>query len=416
MCSVGAALLCAGCVVANPDWLPLEESTTRSETDATSLETSATGNVGSTGTSSTGGGSLSATASGSSVDPSDSTTLTPEDLESPDPECLGPSFPVVVTPPDLMFVVDKSYSMFELTWDGEEGEETRWAGVWSGLEELMINLEFEALTGLVLSPQLKPQPNTWGVCTVDMNAPEVELTSNPYMPVMAAIPPKKPDVVLEYAAAGNPLAPAIARAREHLTIQPAVNWSQFIIVITDGAPNCSPADMEQDPHVGLTTADDDVVNIVQIARVEDDIFTVVIGVDIVPELPELLPDWEPSSDPIPLLTEIAEAGGLTGPDDIGFRNAEDYDELKQALTAVERFADCLFPVPEGLLDALGVDSFDDVMLDVAGGEYLRVDDCVEEDGFVIIDGFKHDFIGLCNAACDDGFQEPDAVTAVACEP
>ena len=414
------ALLGAGCIDLNPDWLPLEESATTggagTESGAATVETSATGNVGSTGAPATSTGAATSTTAGQgSEDPSVSTSLEPEDLEPPNPSCVGPGLSVPLYVADYMFVVDKSYSMFNLSWQGQGGEQTHWASVYLGLKDLLAKLEGEAYSGLVLSPQLTPQANTWSVCMVSEQAPEVPLTENAYGPVMDAIPPMEPNAVLDYAFAGNPLGPAIARARSHLVQQDAY-WSQFIIVITDGAPNCSPAEMNEDPLVGLTSADQDVAGIVNTARQEDDIFTFVIGVDVVPELPELLPQWEPGTNPVPYLTELAEFGGLGGPDDEIFINTKSFLDLEQSLSAVERFGSCILPIPDGLLEGLGVDSFKDVMLNVAGVEYFGVDDCVVEDGYVIIDGFKHDFIALCNAACDDGFQNPDSVEAYACEP
>ncbi|MCA9717848.1 MAG: hypothetical protein KC468_24465 [Myxococcales bacterium] len=406
-------IISTGCVVANPDYVPPLEG----ESDVGD-ETSAGTTIAPTGTSTdamTTGASMTATASGSSspATTEGATSTTSAGSSTGTGLCEGPSVDVVVDPPDIMFIVDKSRSMFTREWQGQNGLEPRWAGVHAALDGALLDLQEEVFAGLVLSPQAMPIANSWSVCSINPEPPDVLPLQLAHDPIVDALPPASPVIHTLYSSAGNPLTAAIEAATATLA-QFQGTWAQFIVVLTDGAPNCAAEQEGNNPGPGLTTPDPSAVDAVIEAR-GSGIFTLMVGVDVQAELPDALLPWEPDVDPFELLTAMAIAGGLAQPEPDVFFNAQTASQLAVALGALERLGYCVLPaLPEYAIE-LGVDDLDSVMIEVAGDPYFAVDSCPDEDGFVVVTSGAYTFVILCGLACDDSVESGGELVAVACE-
>jgi hypothetical protein len=129
--------------------------------------------------------------------------------------------------------------------------------------------------------------------------PEVPLALSNGAAILAGIPgPAAQNVEIVGA---TPTGKAIDSARAHLLAQPP-EPARYILLITDGAANCDDAWMF--PEL-LELYDETLLGKVESAYLDDDITTVVFGVEIVDEPQGVGPDGEAEANPHPRLSELA---------------------------------------------------------------------------------------------------------------
>lgn len=314
---------------------------------------------------------------------------------------IGPGEPV---PRQLMLVVDTSASMLD-SWD-HDGDPmtptlTRWAAARGLIEQLLPMLADHFAVGLQRYPSAAACPN--GLCSdadvcLVADAPELapEFFNGPA--ILDALPPG--DATLH---GGSPVRLAYASAHAQL-LEPADQLRQ-IILITDGAGNCSDGATLPDAYQQY---DDALLPLVQQAFNDDGIYTLVVGVGVSDS--ELAPgDDRPQVNAFTALNELALTGGA--PFDSGQHPQKFYgpDQLDALLAGLEP----LFETPTCEIDlnatVVGPPEptqipFVELSMDGQVLPYLD-ESCAGSDGWTWIDYGR--ILTLCGEPCDQ-FKYGDA--------
>jgi hypothetical protein len=289
-------------------------------------------------------------------------------------------------------VLDKSGSM-AATWDHDfdpaTPDVTRWHSLHGVVESMTAELEDTIDFGAQLFPAADAyldEPYNVASCLVNAQ-PEVSVGPGTASAVMAAIPAAT-DLAIE---GGTPARAALGSAIEHLdAIDP--ERPRAIVLVTDGAPNCSAQDP---PDQTLFLYDEEVASVIADAFTLYDIPVYVVGIDIL--------DYEevkPAVNPSEAIEMMADAGGVPAPGSTSYYNVVGEQDLIDAMSSVLGQIECGFTLDEPPLDP------DLVELQV-GGEFIpHVDDCETEDGWVYTSpAGPFTSITLCGSACegrDDG--------------
>lgn len=354
--------------------------------------------------SSTGAGS---SGDGPPVDPdagsSDgSSSGEPSDDHGP-PACNEESFQLTVEPPQVVLLLDKSYSMIEFSWD-HDGDPltpavTRWNSLYNVVDALAHDVEDEMELGMVLFPSPAVTDNdTATACWVDPE-PGAPVAPHNADAIVGALPPA--DATDLYG--GTPASGGLQVVLDHLEAI-ADGRPQAVVLVTDGAANC----MAGTAGMGVFTEYDmGLVPLVAQARV-DGIPTYVVGVDIVDAV-----GTYPQDNPYVRLSEVAEAGGVPreGASE-AFYNTTDEAELLTALGGITAELGCTLTLetPAVFVDQLTVE--------VGGVEIPRVDEC-GPDGVgwrLLQDAPPYDAIELCSASCDEAHLQEGLDVTYACPP
>ncbi|RMG94395.1 MAG: hypothetical protein D6705_16280 [Deltaproteobacteria bacterium] len=336
------------------------DASTTGTTDASSTGGSSTGGVASTGAGTTGG-----------------------------PTCGPEAFSFQFEPktPNVMLVLDKSRSMSNL-WDHDGDPNTpdvsRWNSLHAVVESFATAFEAEMNLGAQLFPSadayLDEPVNAYSCLVEDM--PEVPVGPLHADEIMLAIPAADDFSI----SGGTPATAGFTSALDHLLSQNP-ETPRAIVLITDGAANCSP---NYPADQTLFVYDDQLPVVVGDAWATHAIPTYVVGINIL--------DFEgtkPAVNPKEALTMVAEAGGVPKPGPEPFYNTFNEQELGDAILAIANKIPC----------TISLDSEpnypDEVTVEVNNVFYDQVTDCENQDGWTYTNqNGPFNAIELCGTACD----------------
>lgn len=296
-----------------------------------------------------------------------------------DPCELG--WDVMPLPPAVVMVIDVSGSMVTNLVDHDTEPKTppttRWYALGVALSTALLDWDPTHDLGLRTFPSaLATTPPDPFACDSDGTA--IVPVSGGASAVLDALPPPE-DLGLEGA---SPLRAAIYEARALLSVVDP-GQQQFLLLITDGAPNCAPEDI---PPESFDALDIHVQDAVYLAFLEG-ISTAVIAFDV-PDAPHPGGDGEPITNPLVALDILAGAGGLG----LTARVADDVPGLQAQLFALRAtMASRRLRIPDP--------SYGNYDLDIGGEIYGFTTDCDRDDGYVFLEGSgNYDIMHLCGSA------------------
>jgi hypothetical protein len=349
--------------------------------------------------------------SGSGDDPVDpdegsgsegSSTGEPSDGPAP-PSCNEESIQLTVEPPQVVLLLDKSYSMIEFQWDHDGDESTpmvtRWNSLYNVVDTLTHDVQGEMELGMVLFPSAAVADNdTATACMVDP-APGAPVAPGNADAIVSALP--GPDAVDLYG--GTPTSNGLAVALQHLA-EIADGRPQAVVLVTDGAANC----MQGTSGMGVFTDYDMGLSPMVAEAYAGGVPTYVIGVDIVDAV-----GTYPQDNPYQRLSEVAEAGGVPreGASE-SFYNTTDEAELLTALGGITAELGCTLTLETP------ADFIAQLTVHVNGEEVPRVEAC-GPDGVgwrLLQEVAPFESIELCSATCDDAHQQAGLDVTYACPP
>jgi len=351
------------------------------------------------------------TLSGTDTDPTNSTdpsttgidTMETGDASSTtdDLNCGEQEFVLEAVPPNVVLVLDKSGSMVQNSWDADgdpmTAEETRWQSLHDVVSFVVNTFEAEINFGATLFPSTGAIAELGaGACVVSAQ-PEVAVSVLNAQGVLDGIPPASAVGTINGA---TPATAGIQTALDHLKSLDE-NIDRFMILITDGAANCSAdADTAGCPGTGcalMEEYDTNLPTVVGDAFSTDGVPTFVIGIDILDELVGADPeDGQVAANTFTELNTVAEAGGRAREGDEKFFNATNEIELQDALSEIAgQVVSCTIPLnPEPQAPNF-------VEIEIGGTTIEHIEDCESGDGWVYVNPEgPYDAIELCNAACD----------------
>ncbi len=370
------------------------------------------------------GGIASFTGSGTDGSTTDANPTTGEDTvadtgssSSGELNCGEQEFVLEAVPPNVVLVLDKSGSMVQNEWDADNdpmtATETRWRSLYDVVSFVVNTFEAEINFGAVLFPSTNAIAELGaGACVVNAQ-PEVPVASTNAAGVLDGIPAASAVGTINGA---TPATAGVQTALDHLNSLDE-NIDRFMILITDGAANCSAdADTAACPGLGcglMEEYDTNLSSVVGDAFATDGVPTFVIGIDIVDELVGADPnDGQVEANTFNELNTVAEAGGRAREGDEKFFNATNEIELQAALAEIAgQVVSCTIPLSEEPTDP------DFVEVEIGGMAFDRVADCETEDGWVYSNPEgPYDAIELCNAACDALAESGELDATFGCPP
>jgi hypothetical protein len=314
--------------------------------------------------------------------------------------CGESMFVLDAVPPNVVLVVDKSGSMVREQWDADQDESTpeitRWKSLHTVVSFIVETFETEINFGAVLFPSLDAEAIYAPPACLMATDPEVPVAPMNAQAVLSMLPGANEGT--STIQGGTPAAQGVRVAVEHLrTLDASVD--RFIILVTDGAANCS-ADYESCEGSGcpmFEEYDEDLATVVGSAFADDDIPTFVVGVDIADEIVGTsTSDGVPAVNTFEKLNEVAQAGGRARAGDEAFFNSLNEADLQSALQEIAgQVVSCTIPLdPQPTHPGF-------VEIEIDGNPVPRASDCTSEDGWVFVNpSGPYDAIELCNAACD----------------
>ncbi|MCA9657649.1 MAG: VWA domain-containing protein, partial [Myxococcales bacterium] len=320
----------------------------------------------------------------------------PRDLSPRCSPCGEASIQLPIAAPNVVFVVDKSASMvsheFDHDGDPETAATTRWHALHAALFELLSTYDGSLGAGLSLFPSLAAKSYYDASACPVADAVEVPVAPMNGATVFSVLPSEW--ATSAEIAGASPTRLGLVNAVDHLSAQDD-GLAAAIVLITDGAANCSPdAETEQERFEVYDAA---LVDVVADAAALG-ITTYVVGLDVADVTSPIEQDGEPDDlNNHAALSELAVAGGgATDDPDEPFYNAGDGPALAASLASIrDRLLPCdvaLEPPP----------AFPEIVeIDVDGVVYTHpVRDCATEDGWRFTDD-SFDHIELCGLACAD---------------
>jgi hypothetical protein len=268
----------------------------------------------------------------------------------------------------VMFVVDRSSSMAD-TFDGrdpEPGELRRWDLVGQVLGQVLGDADPLLEVGAKFYPRALPEVimTPEEACSVDTG---IDLSPNrgnvpAFLDIFATTEPR----------GGTPTALGLGEVRDFFASRPAPGVPRFVILATDGGPNCNPdtgiphtvclctgqpEDCSSDATFGPFNCIDEMrtLEVIESIFTDNNIPVYVIGI-LDPTRPDLAD----------VLDQMADAGGRPRevPGERRFYSAAEPDDLRAAVTTItESIARCVFrvdPVP-GPLDRVEL-RIDDILI------------------------------------------------------
>lgn len=299
----------------------------------------------------------------------------------------GFAFELLPEPPNVMLVLDKSRSMSNL-WDHDADATTAEISRWNSLHNVVEFVTTEFADTIHFGSILFPAADAWldeptnaYSCLVG-DAPEVPVGVDTGAQILASIPAAGDFSI----SGGTPASAGLARAIEHLQTLPS-DSPRAILLLTDGAANCSPDELPADT---LFVYDDAVPALVDDAWSNHSIPTYVVGINILDEL-----GTKPAVNPYEALTDVATAGGVPAAGVDRFYNSFNEIELSAALEEVANRIECTVTLPEEPQHPDLVD------VTVDGKLWSAVADCSTGDGWAYTNAVgPYNAIQLCGMACD----------------
>ncbi|HFE44397.1 MAG TPA: VWA domain-containing protein [Nannocystis exedens] len=314
-------------------------------------------------------------------------------------DCGNATIEIPITTPNVVLVLDKSGSMVANSWDGDGDpntpDVTRWFSLYSVVDFITSSFDNSMNLGMVLYPSKKAKSEYGPAACLVEATPDVPTAPNNGMTILSTMPPAAATSMTIQG--GTPARAGMVSAIEHLSaIQD--NLPQFLILVTDGAANCS---LEAQTNEELFEVYDDLLAQTVTDAAMNGIPTFVVGIDIKDELSDDTADGNPNlTNTYEQLNALAVAGGVPKADpNEKFYNSQNQIELQDALQAIaEQVLPCV-------IDLDPVPKFPDfVEVTVNGVAYGKdqVMDCNTEDGWKFVDD-TYQQIQLCGEACT-GFQ------------
>jgi len=315
--------------------------------------------------------------------------------------CGEENFQLDAVPPNVMLVLDRSGSMADNSWDGDDDMGTpdvsRWNSLFNVVESVVTSFDLDINFGAQYFPSDSAQDQLGQLaCLVD-SSPEVPVDMMNADNVLNSLPAANTMDLM----GATPATAGVESALEHLRTQDE-NVDRFVILVTDGAANCS-SDSATDACPGLgcelmENYDERLPAVVGSAFEDEGIPTFVVGIDVDPMagVVGMGDDGQVEADTYVRLNEVAVAGGRALDGDEKFFNAQNEIELQSALDQIAgQVFSCTLPLSSEPLAP------DFVEVEVGGETWEQVEDCTAEDGWVYTnpDG-PYDAIELCGAACE----------------
>lgn len=338
--------------------------------------------------------SASAAQESSTTEPGDSMTESSSDEGESSSSGGGDSceqadydFVLTPTPPNVMLVLDKSRSMTNL-WDHDNDSSTpeisRWHSLYNVVESLTAEFGDRMNFGAQLFPSASAyldEPTNAFSCLVE-GEPEVPVGPDTGAAILGAMPPAGDFAI----SGGTPAVAGLSGALAHLMTLPA-DEPRVILLLTDGAANCSDAEAPEDT---LFVYDAETPAVVADAWEQHAIPTYVVGINILDEL-----GTKPAVNPYEALTAVADAGGVSAQGVDHFYNSFNEIELVAALDVVANQIECTIT----LQDEPQHPDLVDVSVD--GQPWMPTADCEGGDGWTYTaEGGPFNALRLCGAACE----------------
>lgn len=347
-----------------------------------------------------GSGSTGGTADDTDDEPTGSTGE-PSNDEGP-PTCDEQTLQLSVDPPQVMLLLDKSYSMVESSWDHDDNTSTspvtRWNSLYSVVDTLSHDVEDGIELGMVLFPSASVTDNgTATACMVDPS-PGATVALHNADAIVGALP--GPDALDLYG--GTPVSAGMNVVLDHLE-QVYDGRPQAVVLVTDGAANCMAG---TSGNAVFTEYDEGLAPLVAGAFASG-IPTYVVGVDIVDAVGSY-----PQDNPYVRLGELAQAGGVPREGDEAFYNTTDEDQLLMALDEIAADIGCTLTLDTPAQFA------QQVSVKVGGVHVPRVDECGPDgEGWRYVqDAAPYESIELCAQTCSLAQAEATLDLGYICPP
>lgn len=294
-------------------------------------------------------------------------------------------------PPNVVLVLDKSGSMVnpDLLWDHDNESTTEPVTRWFSLHQVVttISNEFNERMnlGVVLFPSIDAIAKlSFEACLVNPT-PEVPVSPRNADQILAGIPPANATNL----AGGTPAEQGIQTAFNHLLDLDA-QVPRFMILITDGAYNCSTSITSEDQVNQLDTN----LPITVAAALAQGIPTYVVGIDILNSVDNF------GINPFVALNDVAIAGGRARIDsEEKFYNVTDQAQLVTALqTIVNEVLSCTITLEQEKPPNTSTQVWIGEM--VYETEISTAEACETQSGWRYVDS-EGSTIQLCGRACGD---------------
>lgn len=298
------------------------------------------------------------------------------------------SFDVEPQTPNVMLVLDKSRSMSNI-WDHDLDPNTAEITRWNSLVNVVDYLTHEFGAQINFGAQLFPsadayldEPVNEFSCRV-LEAPEVPVGPATAAEIIASIPEAADWTI----SGGTPAYAGVESALAHLDAV-APDAPRAIVLVTDGAPNCNPAEAPEDT---LFVYDQEVTQIINESFTGHQTPVYVVGINILDYM-----ETKPAVNPAQAINDMAVAGGVPAPGPDPYYNSFNEPELASALEEVVGAIECTITLEEQPIYP------ENVSVEVGNTWYPQVADCATEDGWVYTSpAGPYNAIQLCGAACDD---------------
>ncbi len=307
----------------------------------------------------------------------------------PEPTCEQANYSVTLQPgtPKVMLVLDKSRSMTAM-WDHDADPNTPTVSRWNSLYHVVDFLTAQFDAKVDFGAQLFPSTIAWldeptnDFSCAMADTPEVAVASGSGAAILEAIPGPDDFTI----SGGTPAVAGIASAADHL-MNLGGSDARAIVLVTDGAANCSPEEL---PEETLFVYDDSLPSVVETTFADMGIPVYVVGINILDQM-----GTKPAVNAYESLNEVALAGGAPASGVDAFYNTFNELELSAALETVAGQIECTLNL------ANPPEHPDLVTLTTGGVTYHEVADCETEDGWVYTSpGGPYNAVRLCGYACE----------------
>jgi hypothetical protein len=313
--------------------------------------------------------------------------------------CGDVSIVPTYTPPNVMLLVDASGSMVSNSWDHDldpdTDPETRWKTLHRVVTTVLEEFGPAMRAGIQRFPSADAQAIYGAQACIVSPTPEVNVALDNGDAILAAIP--GPDAAVH---GGTPATAGMISVTNHLSTQPA-EYSRYVLLISDGAANCTRS--AQTNHALMEVYDETWAPTVEAARLQHDITTFVVGIDIENELPPNIVDGNPYVNPYEALNDVAIAGGVPRPGNEKFYNSTNQEELLSALAEImDTITECIIDLSETDAGAPDPKQIDYVKFTVGDQEVPFLPDladCETMDGWAWLEYGV--VVTFCGSFCDD---------------